>query len=194
MANERPKQDDWPPLTVTRRALLVEGSDREFRRLIEDMVRFAAHLQTIRERLAARLAVTPPQFKIIMALVRSEVPAMTATALATRLGVSMPFIATETAKLERLGLLNRRRNPEDARSVLIELSQAGRKRVQEAAPLVRAVNDELFSPLSRAGMRELAATTRALLASSDKALDLLSPDGISAFGGSERGAARRLKA
>ena len=187
MPRRRQGQDDWPPLTVTRRALLVGGSDRKFRRLVEDMVQFAARLQTIREGLAARMSLTPPQFKIVMALAHAQVPAMTATGLSAQFRVSMPFIVTETAKLEHLGLVRRRRNPDDARSLLIELTPAGKRRVRGAGPFMAEVNDLLFAPLSRAAMRQLGAITERLLASSQDAMAVL--DGArpaAAIGGRER--------
>ncbi len=179
----------WPPLSVSRRSLLVGGSDGAFRQLIEGMVLFAQRLAVIREELAAHMQVSPPQFKIIMSLARAETPEMTATALATQLGVSMPFIVTETAKLMRLGLVKRRKNPADARSFLLELTSAGRQRVKEAAPLVRDVNDRLFGRIGRSEMEQLASLTEALLAGSEQALGALRGDG-----GEAPGARRRLAA
>lgn len=171
---KRPRRPEiWPPLTISRRELLADGSDRDFRVLVEDMVQFSARLQAIREGLAACMALTPPHFKIIMTLSHAETPEMTATALSSQLRVSMPFIATETAKLEQLGLISRRRNPDDARSVLISLTAAGRNRVFEAAPRVCEINDRLFASLSRSGMRQLGAMTKALLACADDALGAL---------------------
>lgn len=167
----------WPPLSVSRRGLLVGGSDGAFRQLIEGMVLFAQRLAAIREELAAHMQVSPPQFKIIMSLARAETPEMTATALAAQQGVSMPFIVTETAKLMRLGLVKRRKNPADARSFLLELTAAGRQRVKEAAPLVREVNDRLFGGIGRSEMAQLAGLTEALLAGSEQALVALREDG-----------------
>lgn len=162
--------EKWPPLTATRRSLLIAGSDSAFRHLIENMVTFAQKLGVIRENLAAHMQVSPPQFKIIMTLARAESPELTATALAARLGVSMPFIVTETAKLVRQGLLKRRRNPNDARSFLLELTAAGRQRVRDIAPLVREVNDRLFGLIGRSEMEQLSVLTEALLSGSDHAL------------------------
>ncbi|MDX2205253.1 MAG: MarR family winged helix-turn-helix transcriptional regulator [Hyphomicrobiaceae bacterium] len=194
MASPSQASETWPPLTVTRRGLLVAGSDGGFRRLIEDMVVFAQRLGAIREGLAAHMQVSPPQFKIIMALARAETPEMTATQLAARLGVSMPFITTETAKLMRLGLLKRRRNPRDARSSLFELTAAARQRVRDAAPLVREVNDRLFGLIGRSEMEQLAGLTTALLSGSDHALAALQAGGKSEDAANgRRGAAVRAR-
>lgn len=168
--------EKWPPTTVSRRGLLVAGSDSEFRHLIENMVLFAQRLSEIRAGLAAHMKVSPPQYKIMMSLARAETPELTATALAGRLGVSMPFIVTETAKLVTLGLLKRRKNPADARSFLIELTAAGRQRVRDAAPFVRDVNDRLFGQIGRGEMEQLAGLTEALLSGSEHALSAFRPE------------------
>lgn len=175
MPNPAGVSERWPPLSVSRRGLLVGGSDSAFRQLIESMVLFAQRLAAIREDLARHMKVSPPQFKIIMSLARAETPEMTATALAAQMGVSMPFVVTETAKLMRLGLVKRRKNPADARSFLLELTSAGRQRVKEAAPLVRDVNDRLFGRIGRTEMEQLADLTAALLAGSEQALTALRP-------------------
>lgn len=163
----------WPPLTVTRRSLLVDGSDREFRQFVESMVQFASRLQDVRAKLAAHMDVSPPQYRIVMALARAETPEMTATALAATLEVSTAFIVTEAQKLGELGLVSRRKNPGDARSFLIALSPAGRARVIDAAPLMCMVNDALFGGIDRSTMQHLAQQTQHLLKASVDSLALM---------------------
>lgn len=163
----------WPPLTVSRRSLLVDGSDREFRQFVDGMVLFASRLQEVRGQLAAHMQVSPPQYRIVMALARAETPEMTATALAATLEVSTAFIVTEAQKLGELGLVSRRKNPDDARSFLLALSPTGRARVIEAAPLMCLVNDALFASIDRPMMQHLARQTQDLLSSARTALALL---------------------
>jgi DNA-binding MarR family transcriptional regulator len=163
----------WPPLTVTRRSLLVDGSDRDFRHFVDSMVLFASRLQETRARLAAHMQVSPPQYRIVMALARAESPEMTATALAGALEVSTAFIVTEAQKLGDLGLVTRRKNPEDARSFLLALSAAGRARVTDLAPLMCLVNDALFADIDRATMQSLSRQAESLVKASVTALALL---------------------
>lgn len=170
MSGRTGRQGSWPPLTVTKPELLIDGSDQEFRNLVDDLVEFSARLQSIREKLAARMGVSAPQYRVIMTLARSETPELAAKGLAQQLGVSMPFITIEAGKLVRLGLIARRRNPADARSVLFALTIAGRDRVRKAAPVVRDANDRLFESLSRSDMLKLARTARALIDGSEQAL------------------------
>ena len=134
---------------------------------------FSHRLQEVRAGLAARMQVSPPQYRIVMALARAETPEMTATALAASLDVSTAFIVTEAQKLGDMGLVKRRRNPDDARSFLIALSPQGRQKVYDAAPITQAVNDILFEDVNRAVMFQLVGTTQSLLEASVAALDLL---------------------
>jgi DNA-binding MarR family transcriptional regulator len=173
MQNSVAGDGSWPPLTVSRRSLLIDGTDREFRHLVESMVMFASRLQDVRAKLAAHMQVSPPQYRIVMALARAETPEMTATALAAALEVSTAFIVTEAQKLGALGLVKRRKNPDDARSFLIALSAQGRQRVTDAAPLMCAVNDALFEGIDRGRMLELARITEDLLVASASALALV---------------------
>lgn len=163
----------WPPLTVTRRSLLVDGSDRDFRELVDSMVLFATRLQEVRALLAAHMHVSPPQFRIVMALARAETPEMTATTLAAALEVSTAFIVTEAQKLGEMGFVTRRKNPDDARSFLIALSDQGRARVTETAPLMCLVNDTLFAGIDRPTMQQLARQTQDLLKASVATMALL---------------------
>lgn len=173
MQNSDRGDGSWPPLTMTRRSLLVGGSDHEFRLLVERMVLFASRLQEMRAGLAAHMQVSPPQFRIVMVLARAETPEMTATELASALEVSTAFIVTEAQKLGELGLVTRRRNPDDARSFLLALSPLARERVIEAAPLMCRVNNTLFASMDRAMMQRLTEMTQDLLDASGEALALL---------------------
>jgi DNA-binding MarR family transcriptional regulator len=173
--SKRGASEEWPLNTVSRPQLLKGGRDDDFRRLVDDMVRFGAALQRIRENLAQNMGVSPPQYSLLMKLARSNAPALTATHLASALNVTVAFVVTESSKLAAQDLIQRQRNPRDGRSVLISLTDKGRQKLIDAAPLICRVNDELFAPLTRPGMEQLARTTAALLRSSKTALELCSP-------------------
>lgn len=160
----------WPPLTVTRRALLVDGSDREFRAFVESLLLLSNKLQEARASIASQMGLTPPQYRIVMTLARAETPEMTATALASTLDVSTAFIVTEAQKLGELGLIKRRKNPDDARSFLIALSTGGRERVVEAAATIQAINDTVFEDFDRPMMTHMTKTTEMLIKATNAAL------------------------
>ncbi len=167
------KDKPWPPPTISRPQLLSGGKDDDFRNLVDNMVRFAGVLQTIREGLARHMGVTPPQYSMLMHLARCEAGELTTSKLAASLGVTVAFVVTESNKLSAQGLIGRRRNPKDARSVLLCLTDEGRRKIDDAAPMICRVNDRLFAPLTREKMRALAQTNAALLDCSDAAIAVL---------------------
>lgn len=148
------------PHSTTRKALLIGGSDRRFREFIDDFVRLSARLQTLRQALARRMSMTPPQYNILMILARAGTPeGQSMSMIAARLRVSLSFVVSETRALERVGLIDLRRNPTDRRSVLAVITAAGRKRITRAAPQIQQVNDLLFASLTRG---ELTAMDRVI--------------------------------
>jgi DNA-binding MarR family transcriptional regulator len=163
----------FPPKTVSRSELLVDGSDEAFRALVDDLSHFASRLQQIRDGLARRMGVTTPQYSILMALARRpEEGAMGVKALAERLRVSVPFVVNETKKLERLGLAGKLPVAQDKRKVDIVLTDEGRRAIAEVSAIQKDVNDVLFGSLDEASFHELSKLTRELLVSSGQALIL----------------------
>ncbi len=148
------------PPSTTRKALLIDGTDRQFREFIDDFVRLSARLQSLRQALANRMGMTPPQYNILMILARAEAPAgLSMSAIAARLRVSLSFVVSQTRAIKRVGLIELRRNPLDRRSVLAVVTAGGRRRITRTAPQIQRVNDLLFASLTR---RELKAMDRAI--------------------------------
>jgi MarR family transcriptional regulator, organic hydroperoxide resistance regulator len=146
--------------STTREPLLINGTDRQFRRFVDNFVRLSARLQTLRAALAKGMGMTPPQYNILMILARADAPeGETMSGIAKRLGVSLSFVVSQTRILDHLGLIELCRNPADQRSVLATVTQAGRKRIARVAPKIQQVNDLLFSSLTR---RELIAMDRTI--------------------------------
>ena len=159
------------PLSVTRKALLVGGSDQAFRRAVDDLVRLAARLQEVRGGLAARIGVTPPQYNIVMHLARHAPPeGLRLGAVAEALDVSLSFVVAETRRLHKQRLIAVRRDPADGRAMLASLAPAGRRALAAAAPVMQQVNDRLFAALSRAELLELGRLAAVVHADSAQAL------------------------
>lgn len=57
-------------------------------------------------------------------------------------------IAVVVKKLEERGLVTRKRNPEDRRSMLVTLTDGGRSLRHDAESAVRETQDEILAPLS----------------------------------------------
>ena len=56
------------PPTVSRAALLEDGSDRRFRTLVSDLLTISARMDIVREYLGRRLGITSPQYSLIVAV------------------------------------------------------------------------------------------------------------------------------
>src|SRR3989442_15650940 len=60
------------PATVSRAALLVEGSDAEFRGLIHDLIAYGHRLDTCRDAFAAIVGISGAQYEILMLVSRAD--------------------------------------------------------------------------------------------------------------------------
>ena len=92
------------------------------------------------------LAVTWPQYEILQALCLDACPML--SELADRVRCVRSNITALVDRLERDGLVRRIPNPEDRRSLKVELTQAGFKAYTEAAHALEQVEDEILGGLS----------------------------------------------
>ncbi|MFZ0114011.1 MAG: MarR family transcriptional regulator [Xanthobacteraceae bacterium] len=157
------------PATASRQALLEAGSDDRFRQLVYDLLTISVRMETAREHLARRLGVSGPQYSILMAIARlQDRHGVRVGGVAKALHVTSAFIATETGRLARLGLLSKSPNPKDRRGILLALTPRGQAALVKLGPEIRAVNDDFFKPLDRAAFQALASTAAALVESSSR--------------------------
>src|SRR3989442_3689719 len=61
-----------PPSTVSRPALLVGGSDGEFRKLIHDLIAYGHRLDACRDAFAAIVGISGVQYEILMLVSRAD--------------------------------------------------------------------------------------------------------------------------
>jgi MarR family transcriptional regulator, organic hydroperoxide resistance regulator len=170
MAKAR-KKSPAVPLTVSRAALLVDGSDIELRTLVYDLVAYSHRLHACREAFASIAGVTPVQYEILMIAGRGA--GLPVGEVATRLHRSGAFITIEASKLVERGILAKAADPADGRRVLLQVTAAGLSLVRRLAPYQVRVNDELFGQLDARRFRELRSVVRQLLAAGNRAVALL---------------------
>jgi len=72
-------------------------------------------------------------------------------------------IADLVGRMERKGLITRRRDPEDARRNTVTLTAAGRSERERLRPLVDQVQEALLAPMSLEDRRALRTGLQALL-------------------------------
>jgi MarR family transcriptional regulator, organic hydroperoxide resistance regulator len=167
----RPRKRNAAPLTVSRPALLVDGSDAEFRGFIHDLIAYGHRLDSVREAFAAIAAVSPAQYEILMLVSRAE--GLSVGEVAARLHRSGAFITIEANKLAERGILEKVADPADGRRVLLRNTRKSREVLERLAPYQVRINDILFEQLGAKRFRELRALLRELVASGDRAAALL---------------------
>lgn len=163
------------PLTVSRQALLKDGTDDVFRDLVHGLLAFTARLHAVRDGYARLIGLTGMQYTILISIahlqVRGEVGVST---IASHLHASGAFVTAETNKLVARALVEKRPGSTDRRRVSLYVTPAGQALLARLAPSQRQVNDTLFECLdSTAEMEMLDTRVRELVGCADRALSLL---------------------
>jgi DNA-binding MarR family transcriptional regulator len=169
------------PLSVSSEALLVDGSDIEFRELVHDMLAFGSIVQDVRNRLGALIGLSGAQYTITMAIARLSDRFINfgVNELARHLHLSGAFVTIEVNNLVHEGLVSKVSNPVDRRRVLLSLTAAGQTKLNLLGQVQQPANDSLFGNLSpteflalRKIMGKLADTGPSTLA----LINFLAPD------------------
>ena len=162
------------PLTVSRAALLENGSDLRFRRLVYDLLTIAARMEIVRGHLGQRMGTTGPQYSLLTAVATLQGEnGVSVGTVARMMHVSSAFVASESGKLVRHGLLLKKTNPQDRRGVLLSLSPGGRVTIDRLGNEIRAINDLFFGAIDSRTFSALSAAVTVLVAGSSKTLQFL---------------------
>lgn len=162
------------PLTVSKEALLVDGSDKACQWLIYNFFALSLEMEACRNVVAKKFGISGPQYSILMAIARFQGDhGIRASAVANLLNVSAAFITTQTGKLIDQELLVKERNPDDRREVLLKVSASGQPLIERYSALIRDMNDTLFSELSADEFRVLIRLVDGLVKTSARTVDML---------------------
>lgn len=162
------------PTVLNPTLLDADGSDWTFRRFIYDLFTVASWMEARREYLANRMGLTSPQFSVMFAIANLATQGdVTVGDVAALTRVSGPFVTVETNKLAKMGLVEKRTNPRDRRSVLLSLSKQGRSLVNDVAVEMRRLNDAFFGKLDAARFAELRETIGMLADSAEEAIGMI---------------------
>ena len=161
-----------PPATVSRAALLVEGSDAEFRGLIHDLIAYGHRLDACRDAFAEIVGMSGAQYEILM-LVSRATGLLSVGEVALRLHRSGAFITIEANKLVARSILEKVADPDDGRRVLLRANAKSSELLQRLAPFQRRINDQLFDRLDARRFRQLRQLARDLVESGDRAVAML---------------------
>lgn len=167
------RKDGFPPLSTSLEAFLVNGSDRAFRELIYKVLSTSTHMLRARDRFAAHMGVSGPQYSMMVAI--GEAGTATVGQIAARLHVSSPFVTAEIGKLIKRDIVDRRPNDADRRSNILVLTETGKQLIRDVGPLRRMTNDMIFGSLNVSQARTLDRIMDLLLAGSERALRDINP-------------------
>lgn len=161
------------PLTVSRDELLVEGSDAQFRLLVQRLLTFLSIHVAIRDGYAAILNVTGQQYTILLCIrhLCDRGPVNIRT-VADHLRLSSSYVTVETKTLEQGGLVCKERGTDDRRTVSLSLTPKAVALLDSIAPLRRQVNDVQFGCLTRVEFQQLVPLIERLVQSGERALAL----------------------
>jgi DNA-binding MarR family transcriptional regulator len=131
-------------------------------------------MELVRGHLGARMDLSGPQYSLLVAVAHLQGDSgASVTAVAKALHVSSAFVASETGKLARRGLVHKRTNPHDRRGVLLSIAPAGRIEIGRIGGEIRAINDLFFGALDAKAFAALSAAVGALVGSSRNAMHYL---------------------
>ena len=179
-AKPRGRRSNVPaPLTISRPELLLNGSDRHFRRLVHGLFGFLARHEGVRSGHAARIGLVGIEYTVLISIrhLAVEETDVSVNRVAEHLFLSGAFVTTVTNKLVKRGLIHKLPDPNDRRRVRLEVAEKGNALLAELAPVQRQVNDVQFGCLSTAEFLQLLDLTERLI-SSNRAILLQSYFGV----------------
>ena len=159
------------PVTVSRPALLAQGSDAAFRGLIHDLIAYGHKLDACRDAFAAIAGISGAQYEILMLVSRAD--GLSVGEVAARLHRSGAFITIEANRLAERGILEKVSDRADGRRVLLKTTAKALALLERLAPYQRRVNDVLFEFVDAKGFRELRALAAELVARGERAVAML---------------------
>jgi DNA-binding MarR family transcriptional regulator len=185
-----------PPLTISRPGLLIDGSDRHFRRLVHGLFGFLVRHEAIRVGHAACIGLGGVEYTVLISIGHLAADGdVSVKDVAAHLHVSGAFVTTITGKLVRKGLVDKRPDPADRRRVCLTVTERGQRCLADLAPVQRQVNDVEFACLDRQRFLLLLDIVDKLIDCGDRAMALQAylSKGVGPEGASNRAGSRRPK-
>jgi len=145
--------ETFPPLTISLKSFVKDGSDREFRQLIYALTRLQNQMARHIKLFAAYIGMTEAQY--LMMRIIAETPDATVGYLAQRLYVTSQFVTIEIGGLMKKNIVEKRPNPADRRSMFLDLTRKGKGLLRELAAIMRKGNDIHFRSLTEERARLL---------------------------------------
>ena len=163
------------PASISVAAVLHDQqSDRQFRRLIRDLLTVTRRLELARDYFGRRIDVTGPQYNLLMTVAELQGAAGASVGTVARaMHLSSSFVTAETGKLSDVGLLRKQTNRSDRRGALLKLTPLARRKIHRLLSEIRAVNDLFFGVLTVESFTALCAGAEALVEGSREAMQYI---------------------
>jgi DNA-binding MarR family transcriptional regulator len=153
--------------------MLVDGSDREFRRLVHGLFAFLARHQAIREGHAALIGLAGIEYTVLISIRQlGQEGDVHIAQVADHLHLSSAFITTITNRLVSKELVKKAARTDDRRRLTLTLTRRGTELLERLAPRQRQVNDVQFDCIEAHEFEPLLDMVERLVESSDRALSL----------------------
>jgi DNA-binding MarR family transcriptional regulator len=137
--------------------------DPEVEGAVERLWKIVKHLDRTTERTVAKFGLNGGEFHVLQKLRCSPTQTMTAGELAERLSLSSGAMTNRLDGLEEAGLITRVRDPEDRRSVIAGLTDAGIDVVGRAVQTQGVEEERFMDTLTQAEGRKLNDLLRKLV-------------------------------
>ena len=158
------------PTTVGRPALLQNGSDAEFRRVLHGLMSYGRMIDEIRADFGRLLGISGIQYEILMAIQRLEGETGIAVSdVAAWIRRSGTFVTNEVRSLMQNRLVEKGKDPADGRKVLLRLTEGARASIAALSATQIEINDLLFEAISEAEFRQLGSIMAKLLPCGERA-------------------------
>ena len=161
----------FPPLSTSLEAFLKDGTDREFRHLINSLLSFSALMTRHREYYASYIGVTGSQYSMITLI--AEARFATVGDVAEQMHVASQFVTAEISKLIRKNIVEKTPNETDRRSMHLRLTLKGQNLLRELGPIRRESNDLVYGSLTEDRGRALQDILDTLIEDADSELHAL---------------------
>jgi DNA-binding MarR family transcriptional regulator len=124
--------------------------------LIDTTISVAAHLESELEEALAEHHLSRGSFRVLLALADAEEESLGQGELVSRVRRTSGTMSVRLGRLERVGVIERERDPESRRNVTVRLTERGRELVEAARPLYEERARHLISGLSNETRDDLA--------------------------------------
>jgi MarR family transcriptional regulator, organic hydroperoxide resistance regulator len=183
MANNKAREDKkwkqresgaierFPPLSISLETFLKDGTDREFRHLINSLLSFSALMTRHREYYASYIGVTGSQYSMITLI--AEARFATVGDVAEQMHVASQFVTAEISKLIRKNIVEKTPSETDRRSVHLRLTLKGQNLLRELGPIRRESNDLVYGSLTEERGRALQEILDTLIEDANSELHAL---------------------